>query len=67
MYSQLDRHDVKALNRIDKRRRMKYDARRKENDSAEELRAARREVGQAEERYEGQQSRLAHRYASNYR
>jgi len=81
MYSDLDRRDIKALNRIDKRRRMKYDERVVERETnrrahyqdglreqhAKELRGERREVGEAQERHEGQRSRPAHRYAPAYR
>lgn len=67
MYAVLDRKDVKALNRIDKRRRMKYDKRAKENLDAKELRAEREEVGEAEVRYARQLSRPAHRDVAGHR
>lgn len=67
MYATLDKRTVKALNRLDKRRRMKYDGRHKEGNRAEELRAERGEVDGPEGRYEGQLSRSAHRYATSHR
>lgn len=67
MYAVLDKRTVKALNRLDKRRRMKYDARHKEYEDAEELRAAREEVGEAQGRYEGQLSRAHHRHYAGHR
>jgi len=67
MYAALDRHSIKQLNRLDKRRRMKYDTRHKENTSAEELRATREEVGEAEVRYAGELSWAAHRNPTTHR
>ena len=62
MYANIDRHDVKALNRLDKRRRMKYDAHKKGKRNAEELRAEREEVDTAEGRHEDE---LSWAYDSN--
>jgi len=67
MYATLDKRAVKALNRLDKRRRMKYDGKHKEGQRAEELRAAREEVGEAEVRYARQLPGPAHRYAAGHR
>jgi len=59
MYANIDKHDVKALNRLDKRRKMKY--------HAKELRAAREEVEAPEGRYEDELSRAYDGHATNYR
>jgi hypothetical protein len=59
MYANIDKHDVKALNRLDKRRKMKY--------HAKELRAAREEVEAPEGRYEDELSRLDDSYSPRYR
>jgi hypothetical protein len=67
MYATLDKRTVKALNRLDKRRRMKYDGKHREGYRAEELRAEREEVGEAEVRYARELSRPAHRYATSNR
>lgn len=53
MYAMLNRRDIKEFNRLDKRRKMKYDGKR----NAEELRAKRSEVEAPEGRYESQLSR----------
>lgn len=67
MYATLDKKTVKALNRLDKRRRMKYDGKHKEGHRAEELRAEREEVGEAEVRYARELSGPAHRNIASHR
>lgn len=59
MYANLDRHDVKALNRLDKRRKMKY--------HAKELRAKREEVEASEGRHENELSWAHDSYSPRYR
>ena len=67
MRAYLSRQDIKALNRLDKRRRMKYDGRHKERLDAEELGATREEVEGSQERYARQFSRPRHRHVADYR
>lgn len=62
VYSDIDRETMKSLNRVDKRRRMKY----RERD-AEELRFQREEVEGPEDSHEGQRPRASNGYASYYR
>ncbi len=67
MYAALNRKDIKALNRLDKRRRMKYDARHKETASAEELRAEREEVEATEGRHARELTWPHHGHSASHR
>jgi len=67
MYANIDRHDVKALNRLDKRRKMKYDEHKKGKRNAEALRTAREEVEAPEGRNEDELPWFDDSYSPSYR
>lgn len=67
MYASLTRRDIKALNRLDKRRRMKYDGRHKERFNAEELGSQREEVEAPEGRHARELPGFDHRHSPHYR
>jgi len=62
VYAEIDKQTMKALNRVDKRRKMKY-----RGWHAEELRFQREEAEVPEDRYEGQRPRASNGHPAYHR